>query len=265
MPVWLTPRVRLGVTASLIALITCGLLVTPYLFHDDAAGTSDSLTSVNASIDLHTVPPPPSRKPPIVLPHLVLSEPDSTLPPQSLRQSARNGGGLASTGSTQGAQSTQGDQQADPVSTAQAAQDSTTYSAGPSYSLASDGSSSGGAAPSAATGSLAPPSVGGVGGDAGGTRVGSPKQQQPVPLGYGSGGSPAPVSIPPVVPPPVIQPVVLPPNGSVNGDFSGPPPTDPPPPIDPPVVQVPEPTSFVMAGVGALGFMIRRLARKRRG
>ena len=266
MPVWLTPRIRLGATAVLIVLIAGALLVTPQLFHDDNANAPGSLTSVNASIDLHTVPPPPSRKPPIVLPHVVLSEPDSTLPSQSLRQGARNGDAAASTSSTQADQSTQAsDAEPDPESQAtQAAQDSTNDSAGPSYSLASDGSSSGGSAPSAANGSLVSPSGGG---GAGGPRGGTPKQQQPIPLGYDNGGSPGPVLVPPVTPPPVIQPVVLPPNGSVNGDFSGPPPTDPPgpPPIDPPVVQVPEPTSFVMAGMGALGFMIRRLARKRRG
>lgn len=271
MPVWLTPRVRLGVTAALIVLIACGLLVTPYLFHDDVADAPTSLTSINSSVDLHTVPPPPSRKPPIVLPHVVLSDIDSTPRPPSGPLSQRRGvaGGDASgstTSSTQ-ADSPESTQSAESDQTSQADQNSQGDSAGPSYTLASDGSPGGGSsggspggggAPFGANGILVPPSAG-----SGDTRGGTPKQQQPIPLGYNSGvvpPPPPPVVIPPVVPPVVVQPVTLPTVGSGPGDNPG----DPPP--DPPVVQVPEPASLAMAGIGALGFIIRaRRARKRRG
>jgi len=264
MPAWLTPRVRLGATASLIVLIAAALGVTPHLFHDDAADAPGSLSSLNSSIDLHAVPPPPSRKPPIVLPHIVLSEIDSTPRPPSGPLSpprgAADGGASYSTqtDSPESAQSAESDQ------TSQAGEGSQGDSAGPSYSLASDGSQGGGGgAPFAANGILVPPSAA-----SGGLRGGAPKQQQPIPLGYDSGGvppPPPPVVVPSVVPPVVVQPVTLPPNGSGSGDNPG----DPPPPIkppDPPVVQVPEPASLAMAGLGALSFMIRaRLAPKRRG
>jgi hypothetical protein len=265
MSAWLTPRVRLGATASLIVLIASALLVTPHLFHDDAADAPGSLTSVESSIDLHTVPPPPSRTSPIVLPHVVHDEPDVTPRPPSLGQLSPRGGASPSTQADSAElESGSGSDLNSPTD-----QDSAADSAGASYSLAADGSA--GADQFAANGLLVPPS-----GGSDGPRGGNPKQQQPVPLGYGNGGGSAPG---PVVSPsialPVIQSIAPPLNGSGSGDDTGPPPEGPPgpppiePPIkppDPPVVQVPEPASLMMAGMGALGFMIRaRLARKRRG
>jgi len=260
MPAWLTPRIRLGATALLIVLIAGALLVTPQLFHEDNAHAPGSLTSVNASIDLHTVPPPPSRKPPIVLPHVVLDEPDVTPRPPSPRRLSPGDVASQTAAQADSADSTEsGSDLRSPTD-----QRSTGDSAGPSYSLGSDGSA--GPNQSAANGVMVPPS-GCADCSSGGPRGGTPKPQQPIPLGYDNGGgsAPGPVAVPSITPPSVIQPIAPPPNGSGSGDDPGPPIEPPIEPPDPPVVQVPEPTSFVMAGMGALGFMIRRLARKRRG
>ena len=265
MPAWLTPRIRLGATASLIVLIAVGLLVTPQLFHDDDADAPVSLTSVNSSVESATR----SLRHRVAGRRLccltsVLDKPDSTPRPPSPRQLSPTGGASAST-------------QADPPTSEQespTAQDSAHDSFGPSYSLASDGSAgadgSTGPGQFAANGLVVPPSGGASGGPRGAARNSSSRCLLAM--------APA-VAVHPVLLcrpgdrtcqrdsnrsrcHPMVQAAVM-----MRGHRKARHPSirrsEPP---DPPMVQVPEPTSFVMAGMGALSFMIRaRLARKRRG
>jgi PEP-CTERM motif len=270
MPAWLSPRVRLGVTVSLIVLIACAIVLTPYLFHDDADAPG-SLTSESASIDLL-----PSSPPPPVLPRSVRPAIDGLVPlslPPSREASLPNG---SDTYASEAATDSSPDDAAKPVPdwfepSALAAQGIPWSSidcvdCGPTPSqvamlkqqpiyLSPGGGSGGGgggglAAPSmvspATVTDVEPPTAQGDGpGDGPSTPPGPP------------GNGPNPPTNPPTTP---VAPTD--PHGPEGpGD-----PGDPiePDPHEPPVVQVPEPASLVMAGAGALSFMIRgHLSRKR--
>ena len=295
MPAWLSPRVRLGVTASLIVLIACALLLTPHLFHDDDPDAPGSLTTESASIDLPPASPPSSTL--LVLPRQVTSPAidypaPGALPPLHSPSPATGAdgtdGGSDSSADTAPdivldwlAQNPLADQGIALPSSDCVDCDSTprqvarlSTANGPLFALGPGGGGGGGG--------------GGVGGSASGLSAGtSGLVDTSTPTTQGSGPGDQSVSTPPddrgnpggPNPPgnPPGQPIgPTGPNGPDGpkgpggpGDPTGP--NDPgnpdaPGPHDPPVAQVPEPSSLIVAGAGALSLMIRaHRARKRRG
>ena len=263
--------------ASLILLIAGALLVTPQLFHDDNANAPGSLTSVNASIDLHSASPPPSPVVPRYVPRLLtrdaLSSP--SLPPPTRDASLPTG---SDTHPGEPVSDSLPDRASDPVvdwlgQNPLAAQgialplsgcvdcDTTprhvtklSTANGPMFASGPGGSGGGFApGPGSNTPGLVNPNTPTTPGSGPGDQGSTPADD-----GGNPGGPPPPTNPPgePISPPG--------PNGPDGprdpGDPTGP---DPQPPE---VVQVPEPSALVMAGMGALSFMIRaRLARKRRG
>jgi hypothetical protein len=270
MPAWLSPRVRLGATASLIVLIACALLLTPHLFHDDDADAPVSLTSESASVDL-LAPSPLSPVLPRRVPRLAIdgSVPGSSPPSRALW--LRN----------------------DLDSPANDTESDSSPAAAPDPVVDWVGQN-----PFAAQGVAWPlfdcP-------DCGPTPRLSSQFTHPLFFEIAAGGGPgggvgggrAPDSD--TLPPVTVTDFDTPPtSGNGPGDQTSSTPDDPGPPRDggpkppidlngpegpgdphnpdgpdpgtPEVVQVPEPSAFVMAGMGVLSVMTRaRLARKRRG
>ena len=287
MPAWLSPRVRLGVTASLIVLIACALLLTPHLFHDDDPDAPGSLTTESASIDLPPASLPSSTLP--VLPRLVTSPAidnpaPGALPPLHSPSPATGAdgteGGSDSSADTAPdivldwlAQNPLADQGIALPSSDCVDCDSTprqvarlSTANGPLFALGPGGGGGGGGGGSFASGLSAGTS--GLVDTSTPTNQGSGPRDRGVstpPVDGGSPGGPNPPGNPPGQP---IGPTG--PNGPKGpegpGDPNDPENPDGPGPHDPPVAQVPEPSSLIVAGAGALSFMIRaRLARKRRG
>jgi len=270
MPAWRSPRVRLGVTASLIVLIACAIVLTPYLLHDDDAEAPDTLNSEIASVDLPQSEPdttPRSLKRPLVMP-VAFS------PPPEFSWSS-----LVDTSGSDGGAGLSPDTTSEPVidwlgqnplvgqgivwpetdcSDCEPAPRQRYQATHPLFielgTAAPAGGGGGGAPgatelPSLTVTDYEPPIIPGNGpGDSGPNTQSGPSEN----------GDPGP-------PNPPGQP------GGPTGPNEPNDPRDPdgpeePDPTPPDVVQVPEPASFVMAGMGALSFMIRaRLARKRRG
>ncbi|HVQ16042.1 MAG TPA: PEP-CTERM sorting domain-containing protein [Vicinamibacterales bacterium] len=269
MPAWLPPRVRLGVTASLVVLIACTLLVAPHLFHDGAAGAPSSLTTESASIDLPLASPPSSP----VLPNQISGPAVETPAPFSLPPSRNPSSAPRSDSHATAAEPNVPPAGASAAVINWAGQNSlaTQGIAWPLSDCLDCISTPGQVATFSANGARF---AGGGGGFASGAGSGAPglaDTSNPTTPGSGpsdqvlappgGGSNPGGPNLPTTPP---NRPVTLTgPEGSDDGD-----PGDPigPDPQQPPMVQVPEPASLVMAGAGALTLMIRaRLARKRRG
>jgi hypothetical protein len=270
MPAWLSPRVRLGVTASLIVLIACAIVLTPYLFHEDDAEAPGTLASEIASVDLPTSQAPEMRrslKHPLVMP--VAFSPSQPLSWQTILDTS------GSDGEPGPSPSTSPEPEIDWLGQNPLVSQGIVWPAvdcgdcGPAprngfqvthplfIELGTAGAPGGGgggapgptAFPSVTITDYEPPPMPGNGpGDQGAnTQSNPPDDGDPKPPGQ------------PIGPTGPNDPNA--PNGP--RDPNGP--TEPDP-TRPDVVQVPEPTSFVIAGMGALSFMIRaRLARQRRG
>lgn len=262
MPAWLSPRVRLGATVLLIVLIACAIVLTPYLFHDEA-DAPDSLTSASATVDLSASSSPSLPRRATSHPFIPVAYPHS------------NELSLPTNSDTYASDS---DSESDP---------SAETTAEPVIDWL-------GQNPLAGQGIAWPLSD---------CLDCGPTPRQPrqfthllffeitpggAPGGGGGGGAAGPTELPPVTvtdfEPPTTAgdgpgdgtstppgPENGPPDGRTGPDQPNGPkgpgdPGDPigPDPHEPPVVQVPEPASFVMAGAGALSFMIRaHLSRKR--
>ena len=292
MPAWLSPRVRLGVTASLIVLIACALLLTPHLFQDDDPDSPASLTTESASIDLPPASTPPSTLPVLprqVTPPAIDNPVPSALPPLHTPPPATGahgtGGGSDSSADTAPdivldwlAQNPLADQGIALPSSDCVDCDSTprqvarlSTANGPLFALGPGGGGGGGGGGGSASG-LSAGTSGLV--DSSTPVQGSGPADQGVSTPPDDGGNPGDPN-PPGNPPgqPIGPTGPNGPDGPKGPEGPGDPtnPNDPenpdgPGPHDPPVAQVPEPSSLIVAGAGALSFMIRaHLARKRRG
>ncbi len=272
MPAWLTPRVRLGVTASLVVLIACTLLVAHDLFHDGAADAPSSLTTESASIDLPLAAPPSSP----VVPDQISGPAVETPVPFSLPPS-RNPSSAPRSDSHGTAAESDWPPAGMPAAVVNWAEQNTLAMQSIEWPLSDclDCSSAPGqVAVFSANGAMFGGGFGGGVGFASGAGIGATglaDTSNPTTPGSGlsdqgmlapSGGSnPDSLNLPTTPPD---QPVALMgPEGSDDGDPGNP---IGPDPQQPPMVQVPEPASLGMAGAGALTVLIRaRLARKRRG